>query len=287
MMQFNESNILKAIFSSFPGYIYISSRDYRIQYMNQRLIERTGYDATGELCYRALHGLDNECAHCMNDRVFHGETVEYETTSPRDSRMFRMTSTPVSNMDGTISKLTLIIDMTEYHDALEELYRERERSRTITEGQTVLWEEHHQLELQVEEKTAGLSQVIQWLDENIRQKEAASSKVEVLSQVLDASPAAIVIINAGGIIEYVNDRYSQITGFMKNVIIGQTLMDCLETTMGELQGVRERLVTDKQWDGVLEFRASEGPGFEMKTRVNTVTVKNQNKPETYYIITSI
>ncbi|HNS54620.1 MAG TPA: PAS domain-containing protein, partial [Syntrophales bacterium] len=38
---------LRAMIDAFDGFIYICSRDYRVEYMNERLIERTGYDGTG------------------------------------------------------------------------------------------------------------------------------------------------------------------------------------------------------------------------------------------------
>lgn len=41
----------QAIVDSFDGLIYISSRDYRIEFMNRKLFERTGRDALGEPCY--------------------------------------------------------------------------------------------------------------------------------------------------------------------------------------------------------------------------------------------
>jgi PAS domain-containing protein len=60
----------QAIVDSFDGLIYISSQDYRIEYMNRKLIERTGRDAVGEYCYKVIHDLDSVCQWCANDRVF-------------------------------------------------------------------------------------------------------------------------------------------------------------------------------------------------------------------------
>jgi uncharacterized protein YqgQ len=40
---------------AFDGLVYICSQEYRIEFMNEELIKRTGYDGTGELCYRVLH----------------------------------------------------------------------------------------------------------------------------------------------------------------------------------------------------------------------------------------
>jgi PAS domain-containing protein len=41
----------QAIVKAFDGLIYVCSRDYRIEFMNERFIKRTGYDPHGMLCY--------------------------------------------------------------------------------------------------------------------------------------------------------------------------------------------------------------------------------------------
>jgi len=67
----------RAMVETFDGFIYICSPDYRVEFMNQNLIERTGRNAVGELCFKALHDRDSMCEWCVNDRVFRGETVRW------------------------------------------------------------------------------------------------------------------------------------------------------------------------------------------------------------------
>ena len=103
----------RAIIEGIDALIYVCSPDYRIEFMNQRLIERTGKDGTGELCYKALHGLDSKCAWCVNDRVARGETVRWEVQSPKDGHWFYVVDTPIRNADGRISKQAVMQDITE------------------------------------------------------------------------------------------------------------------------------------------------------------------------------
>ena len=104
---------LRAMIDSFDGFIYICSRDYRIEYMNERLIVRTGRDGTGELCYKILHERDEICPWCINERVFAGETVHWEIQSPKDRRWYSIVNTPIYNPDGTLSKQALIRDISD------------------------------------------------------------------------------------------------------------------------------------------------------------------------------
>jgi PAS domain S-box-containing protein len=114
---------LNAIITAFDGFIYVCSQDFQIEYMNARLIERTGYDATGELCYKALHDRDSICPWCINDRVFNGDTVRWEIQSPKDEKWFYVVNTPYYNENGKISKQSLIIDITDRKLAEETLRR--------------------------------------------------------------------------------------------------------------------------------------------------------------------
>ena len=111
----------RAIVETFSGLIYVCSKDYRIEFMNEAFIKRTGYDATGELCYKILHGLDSICPWCPNDRVFKGKTVRFEVLSPLDNRWYYIVNTPIYHSDGAKSKHSMILDITERKQAEEKI----------------------------------------------------------------------------------------------------------------------------------------------------------------------
>jgi PAS domain S-box-containing protein len=110
----------QAIVEAFDGLIYICSEDYRIEFMNEKLIDRTGKNALGEFCYEALHDRDSVCPWCVNERVFAGETVRWELQSPKDGRWYYVVNAPIHNADGSISKQSMIMDITERKVAEEE-----------------------------------------------------------------------------------------------------------------------------------------------------------------------
>ena len=116
---------LKNIIRAFDGLIYVCSQDYHIQFMNENLINRIGFDATGELCYRILHNQDSVCSWCTNDRVVSGEITRWEVQSPKDNRWYYAVSAPLYNDDGTISVQSMILDITD-HRLAEGLLKESE-----------------------------------------------------------------------------------------------------------------------------------------------------------------
>lgn len=102
-----------AIVEGFDGFIYICSENYDIEFMNERLIERTGYNAIGQRCYKTLHGLDEICQWCENEKIIRGEVVRREIRDSKDKRWYYIVNTPIHNQNGSISRMTMIQDITE------------------------------------------------------------------------------------------------------------------------------------------------------------------------------
>jgi PAS domain S-box-containing protein len=173
---------LRAMIDSFDGFIYVCSRDYRIEYMNERLIERTGYDGTGEPCYKILHDRDEICPWCINERIFNGDTVHWEIQSPKDRRWYSIVNTPIYNPDGSISKQALIRDISDTKRAESDLKNALDR-----------------LEHEVEIRTAELQMKNRQLTEEIfdrrRAEEALAASEERYRSVIDNVGIGISLIS--------------------------------------------------------------------------------------------
>ena len=104
----------RSMMESMKDAVYICSTDYRVEYMNSALIKRTGRDATGENCFKALHDLNEKCSWCVHDKVKQGEHIESDIVSPRDNRSYHVSQSPVVHEDGSISKMTVYIDTTDF-----------------------------------------------------------------------------------------------------------------------------------------------------------------------------
>jgi PAS domain S-box-containing protein len=129
----------RAIVTAFDGFLYACGGDYRIKYMNQRLIDAVGGDFTGELCFRGLHGLDSICPWCVNDRVFAGETVRWEHFSKKLGSWLYIVNAPFRMADGGMAKLSMMHDISERKKAEEALKESEERYRIVADN-TYDWE---------------------------------------------------------------------------------------------------------------------------------------------------
>ena len=92
---------------------YICSSDFRVEYMNPAMIKRAGYDAKGELCHKAIHGLDEKCPWCVFEKVIRGKSINHEIVSPKDNKTYQISNSPIVHTDGSVSKLTIFHDVTE------------------------------------------------------------------------------------------------------------------------------------------------------------------------------
>lgn len=117
---------LSAIIEAFEGFIYICSRDHRIEFMNKSLSEYTGGYASDDLCYNVIYGLKEPCPWCADQLVFEGKTLRLEFKSPKDGKWYYAVNSPIFNADNSVlKKQVMIIDIDE-RKLTEEALKERE-----------------------------------------------------------------------------------------------------------------------------------------------------------------
>jgi len=104
----------RSIMESMKEPLYIGTQDFIVRYMNPPMIKRTGHDATGENCFKAIHDLDERCPWCHCEHVMVGNVHEIDIVSPKDKHSFHISITPIANNDGSISSLNVFRDVTEF-----------------------------------------------------------------------------------------------------------------------------------------------------------------------------
>ncbi len=120
----------RSMMESMNDAVYICSPEYRISYMNPKMIQKIGYDATGQRCHEVLHRLEAPCPWCTYDKVRDGEITEVEVSSPKDGHTYVITNSPIFHQDGSISKMTIYRDKTNRKMMEEELLKARKLEAT-------------------------------------------------------------------------------------------------------------------------------------------------------------
>lgn len=108
---FENKALLAAIVDGFEGFLYVTTHDFKLAYMNTQCIRHIGKEALGQVCYQAIHGRDSVCPFCVHDQVQRKETVRFEMKNPQDNRWYSSVNSPIHHADGTISLLALVRDI--------------------------------------------------------------------------------------------------------------------------------------------------------------------------------
>jgi len=101
----------RSVVDAFDGIIHVSSPDHVIEFANQRLIDRTGYDPIGKKCFKVLHGLEDVCPWCKFGKENVEATFKRERLSPKDNRWYYVVSSPFYHEDGRLSRIFLMHDL--------------------------------------------------------------------------------------------------------------------------------------------------------------------------------
>lgn len=116
--------------------IYVVSEDYRIEFMNQALIDLVG-NHVGEICYQALFGRDTVCPWSLMDEIKHESCCfmqEYHL--PKTGKIFQVRSFSYKREDGSIGKLGHLVDITQTKKLEREVEELAARQKAIEDAAT-------------------------------------------------------------------------------------------------------------------------------------------------------
>jgi len=127
-----ERNNLFNILNTIGSGVYIVNSQFDVEFFNPALERELG-SLNGKKCYDYFLNRSEPCPDCVNISIFEGETLRQEFFTSKINKTFEITSTPLFNPDGSISKLGLFYDITERKIAEQELDASEIKYRTIFE----------------------------------------------------------------------------------------------------------------------------------------------------------
>ena len=108
----DERDRLRAIFENLMDGVFITNRDFRIEFMNQDLLYQFG-DGIGKRCCEFFGLSSTNCLQCHEGMSAFGPPQRLEWTSLATGSTYDMLVSPLANPDGTNSRIHILRDVTE------------------------------------------------------------------------------------------------------------------------------------------------------------------------------
>ena len=119
--------------------------------------------------------------------------------------------------------------------------------------------------------------------QDISDRRKAENELRKLSRAVEQNPSAIVITDPEGIIEYVNPKLCETTGFSKEELIGQNprIWSSNEKTKKEYQEFWRTIKSGKEWKGEFHNRNKNGELFWESALVSPI--KNEKSEIVHFL----
>lgn len=111
---------------------------------------------------------------------------------------------------------------------------------------------------------------------NISERKQAEREIRRLSQAIEYSPVSVVITDINGNIEYVNRKFSQVTGYTREEAIGQNpkILNSGEMPVGYYKNLWKIILSGKEWRGEFVNRKKSGETYWESASISPVIDEN-------------
>lgn len=118
---------------------------------------------------------------------------------------------------------------------------------------------------------------------NISSRKWTEEQLRKLSQAVQQNPASILITDTQGNIEYVNTKFTEVTGFTLDEVVGKTprILKSGETPAEEYQALWETINAGREWHG--EFHNKRKDGSLFWERASISPIRDLNGKITHYL----
>ncbi len=155
------------------------------------------------------------------------------------------------------------VDISQKNIALEHEITERQQA------EAKLKHAHDNLERRVEERTQELTQ-------EVAERKQAEANARKLSRAVEQSPAMTIITDLKGHIEYVNPRFTNVTGYSLEDVVGKTprILKSGETPPKVYRELWAAITSGSEWHGELHNRRKDQTLYWAAVSISPITDKD-------------
>jgi len=119
--------------------------------------------------------------------------------------------------------------------------------------------------------------------EDVSEKKQKEETIEKLSLALKQNPGIVLIFNSEGFVEYINPKFSEITGFLYSEVIGSKILNLGFKLSEPIQKILLKIKSGHTWEGEARAFNKKGELIIAKTLINPVLGEN-NKIERFVLV---
>ena len=255
---------------------------YTIRSVNNTYLLNTGRKKEDVVNKRIEEVFDEESI--LNAREKYAEAIKRQTSVrweetgeyPSGRRSGAITVTPVFNDEGVCTSLIEAI-----HDITEK--KEIESKIIKSQGQLEKLVLTRTLDLERSRKAAmnllqDSNEQRKRTEEALKKLEKSHAEIRKLSQAVEQNPAAVLIIDTEGYIEYANPYYLEKTGFTLAEIAGKNPKSLVfaNTLPSRRKDIWEKLTSGKTWRGEITNIRKNAEDFWESISISPLFDNNQN-----------
>lgn len=122
-----------------------------------------------------------------------------------------------------------------------------------------------------------------WVYADISERYRAEQEVLKLLRAVEQSPVSIVITDREGLIEYVNPRFTRVTGYSSAEVLGQNprILKSGQTPLESYRQLWQTLLAGKEWHGTLHNRRKNGELFWEEATISPII--DESNETTHFI----
>ncbi|MEW8626502.1 MAG: PAS domain S-box protein [Candidatus Thiodiazotropha sp.] len=149
-----------------------------------------------------------------------------------------------------------------FRETLEKLHREGVESRDVEVDvvmklggyRRIAW--HHTPSTDAHGKIVRVTAI----GEDVTERRKAEDKVRKLSHAVEQSPSIVLLTDRHGQIEYVNPKFTQVTGYDADEVIGKktNILKSGETSVDDYRQLWQTVLNGDEWRGVFHNRRKNG-----------------------------
>ncbi len=111
---------------------------------------------------------------------------------------------------------------------------------------------------------------------DVSRRKATEDQLRKLSRAVEHSPSMVIITDLNGIIEYVNPRFSEITGYLPDEVIGKStnLLKSGSTPSEVYEDLWETILAGEDWRGEFQNRRQDGQLYWQMVSISPILDKD-------------